>query len=111
MELPKALEGSNNTNNYLFIRYFTTLSAILGDVLRILCSPRARSFSDKRRGMEEIYRSLNKTLEDWDHSLPDQWKFSSAEMKRIERKDLDMDLEIKLNFGGKLKIRNIISFY
>ncbi|KAI7859725.1 fungal-specific transcription factor domain-containing protein [Circinella umbellata] len=105
VELPKALESSNNTNNYLFIRYFTTLSAILGDVLRILCSPRARSFSDKRRGMEEIYRSLNKTLEDWDHSLPDQWKFSSAEMERIERKDLNMDLENKLNYGvGQLRL-------
>ncbi|KAI9243491.1 fungal-specific transcription factor domain-containing protein [Phascolomyces articulosus] len=101
VELPMT-EGNNQ---YAFIRYFTTLSAILGDILRILCSPRARSFSDKRRGMDEIYRSLNTTLEEWDQRLPNQWKFSATEMERIGRKDLDYDLEIKLNFGaGQLRL-------
>ncbi|KAI8141914.1 fungal-specific transcription factor domain-containing protein [Fennellomyces sp. T-0311] len=95
VELP-----STEGNRYLFLLHFIKLSAILGDVLRILCSPRARTYSDKRCGMDQICRSLNNTLEEWEQNLPDQWRLSPADMDRIERQDLDVELEVKLNSGA-----------
>ena len=100
VELP-----STEGNRYLFLLHFIKLSAILGDVLRILCSPRARAYSGKQYGMSQICCSLNNTLEEWEQNLPSQWRLSPADMDRIERKDLDVELEVKLNCGGNAQKR------
>lgn len=84
--------------------HLVKLSCILGDILRALCSPRARMMSEKGRGLENISRSLEKMLIDWKSSLPENLNLTDDELSRISRKQINPALERKLNNGaGKLR--------
>ncbi|KAL0135773.1 fungal-specific transcription factor [Mucor lusitanicus] len=90
---------------YSMFIYLVRLSCILGDVLRALCSPRARLMSEKGLGLENISRSLEQMLLEWQSSLPADLKFTEEELSRISRKELDSGLDWKLNNGaGKLHL-------
>lgn len=84
--------------------HLVKLSCILGDILRALCSPRARMMSGKGHGLENISRSLEKMLLDWKASLPEHLTLSDIELARIARKEINPALQTKLNNGaGKLR--------
>ncbi|KAL7309028.1 hypothetical protein PS15m_011159 [Mucor circinelloides] len=90
---------------YSMFIYLVRLSCILGDVLRALCSPRARLMSEKGLGLENISRNLEQMLLEWKISLPADLRFTEEELSRISRKELDSGLDWKLNNGaGKLHL-------
>lgn len=76
------------------------LSCILGDILRALCSPRARAMSEKGVGLENISRNLEQMLLEWKRSISDDLSLTDDELSRISRKEIDPVLERKLNNGG-----------
>lgn len=75
------------------------LACILGDILRALCSPRARLMSEKGVGLENFSKSLEKRIIDWKSSLPAYLSLTDDELTRISRNDIDAILEKKLNNG------------
>ncbi|CEP12208.1 hypothetical protein [Parasitella parasitica] len=90
---------------YSVFIHLVKLSCILGDVLRALCSPRARLMSEKGVGLENISRSLEQMLLEWKNSLPADLKLTEDELSRISRKEMDSELDWKLNIGaGKLHL-------
>ncbi|KAG1117404.1 hypothetical protein G6F42_013445 [Rhizopus arrhizus] len=89
---------------YSMFIYLVRLSCILGDVLRALCSPRARLMSEKGLGLEHISRNLEQMLLEWKISLPADLRFTEEELSRISRKELDSGLDWKLNNGGLYSI-------
>ncbi|KAI7888757.1 fungal-specific transcription factor domain-containing protein [Mucor mucedo] len=89
---------------YSQFTHLVKLSCILGDILRALCSPRARMMSEKGHGLENISRSLEKMLIEWKSCLPPQLSLSDAELDKVSRKEIDPVLQEKLNDGaGKLR--------
>jgi intergrase/recombinase len=76
------------------------LACILGDVLRALCSPRARLISERGVGLENISKSLEKRIIEWKASLPVDLNLTDDELARIARDDIDTILKKKLNNGG-----------
>ncbi|KAI8645329.1 fungal-specific transcription factor domain-containing protein [Parasitella parasitica] len=100
VEYPDSLD-----KKYSMFIYLVKLSCILGDVLRALCSPRARLMSEKGVGLENISHSLEQMLLDWKTSLPTDLKLTEDELSRISRKEVDPGLDWKLNNGaGKLHL-------
>ncbi|KAI8086854.1 fungal-specific transcription factor domain-containing protein [Gilbertella persicaria] len=90
---------------YTMFFHMVKLSCILGDVLRALCSPRARLMSEKGVGLEAISRSLEQMLLDWKNSLPPHLNLTEQELDRISRKDMDFTLRAKLSKGaGQLRL-------
>lgn len=90
---------------YAQFTHLVKLACILGDILRALCSPRARMMSEKGLGLENISRNLEQMLLDWKHALPNHLNLSDAELSLIARKEIDFALETKLNGGaGKLRL-------
>lgn len=85
---------------YSMFIHLVKLSCILGDVLRALCSPRARLMSEKGLGLENISRSLEQMLLEWKSSLPADLNLTEEELSRISRKEIDSGLDWKLNNGG-----------
>jgi hypothetical protein len=90
---------TQDTKYTLFV-YMVKLSCILGDVLRALCSPRARLMSEKGVGLENISKNLEKRIIEWKTSLPPDLNLTDDELARIGRDDIDIALEKKLNNGG-----------
>lgn len=89
---------------YSQFTHLVKLSCILGDILRALCSPRARMMSEKGHGLENISRSLEKMLLQWKSDLPQHLSLSDAELVQVAKKEIDPVLEKKLNDGaGKLR--------
>ncbi|KAI8092547.1 fungal-specific transcription factor domain-containing protein [Halteromyces radiatus] len=81
------------------------LSRILGDVLRAICSPRARTLGDQGLGLERISKRLDQALIEWKESLPESIWLSEDELESIHRRQLSTELEAKLNHGaGQLQI-------
>ncbi|CAO3608615.1 unnamed protein product [Mucor hiemalis] len=92
-------------SNYFLFTNLVKLSCILGDVLRALCSPRARLMSEKGLGLENISRNLEQMLLEWKRSLPPNLTLTDDELSRISRKQIDPALERKLNNGaGRLRL-------
>jgi hypothetical protein len=77
------------------------LSGVLGDVLRAVCSPRARTLGDQGLGPDRISNQLQQALIDWKLDLPSNLWLSDIEMERIHRQDIPVELETKINSGGK----------
>ncbi|KAI9319626.1 fungal-specific transcription factor domain-containing protein [Dichotomocladium elegans] len=50
VELPSV---DSEDDRFSFLVHMTKLSAILGDILRVLCSPRARNLGDRRPGVDQ----------------------------------------------------------
>ncbi|ORX59479.1 hypothetical protein DM01DRAFT_1332954 [Hesseltinella vesiculosa] len=72
------------------------LSCILGDVLRAICSPRARSMSDQSKEIEQIAKQLTQALDHWHEALPPTLRLDRGECQRIHDQDIDEALKIKL---------------
>jgi hypothetical protein len=77
------------------------LSGVLGDVLRAVCSPRARTLGDQGLGPDRISSQLQQALVDWKLGLPSTLWLSDIEMEHIHRQDISSELETKINTGGK----------
>lgn len=81
--------------------YLVKLSCILGDILRALCSPRARLMSEMGgMGLETMSRSLEQMVIEWKQSLPPHLNLTEDELARISRKEIDVNLKTKINNGG-----------
>lgn len=92
-----------DTRYSLFI-HLVKIACILGDILRALCSPRARIISEKGPGLENVSRNLENMLLEWKRSLPDHLNLTKDELYRISRKEINPALEKKINNGaGKLQ--------
>lgn len=99
---------SSSDENSAFLVHFIRVSAILGDVLRVICSPRARGFCDKRFGIDKVCQRLEEILHDWEKSLPERLRLSEQEFKRLALQDISLELDAKLNYGGKTKWKRLM---
>ena len=90
-----------NDQHYALFFYMVKLSCILGDVLRALCSPRARLMSEKGIGLENISRSLEQMLLGWKRSLPSHLALSETDLHMISLKDISAEFKAKLSNGGE----------
>ncbi|KAI8365979.1 fungal-specific transcription factor domain-containing protein [Radiomyces spectabilis] len=81
------------------------LSAILGDVLRKLYSPRARAMYDKRIKLEAVADSVVQRLKDWKASLPSHLVLTEDELHRLQTSVVSPSLRHKMNHGaGQLTV-------
>ncbi|GAA5801806.1 hypothetical protein HPULCUR_007260 [Helicostylum pulchrum] len=85
---------------YAQFTHLVKLTCILGDILRALCSPRARIMSSKGAGLENISRNLEKMLLEWKRNLPDDLNLTDKELSLISGKQMNPELQTKLNGGG-----------
>jgi hypothetical protein len=85
---------------YLYFIEMVKLSCILGDVLRSICSPRARVLSEKGMGLEKWSHNLEQLLLEWREALPADLKLTNDELDRVSRAQLDPALSQKINNGG-----------
>jgi hypothetical protein len=58
--------------------------------------------SEKGLGLESVSRGLEQMLLEWKRSLPADLQLTDDELSRISRKEIDLDLEKKINSGGKI---------
>lgn len=96
VELPSVEEDETAA----FLICFVKLSTILGDVLRVLCSPRVRKFCDRRFGLDFVCKNLEETLRSWEERIPDNLKLTQEELESIRLNIIKPDLVQKLNRGG-----------
>lgn len=85
---------------YALFTHLVKLTCILGDILRALCSPRARIMSSKGSALENISRNLEKMLLEWKRNLPDDLNLTDKELSLISGKQMNPELQTKLNGGG-----------
>lgn len=91
-----------------FLYHMAKLASILGDILRILCSPRARSLAHSQYEMEQVCANLKQALNAWEQRLPPHLKLTPRELDQIARKDVRPELAYKLNTsGGKLAVESM----
>ncbi|CAO3615870.1 unnamed protein product [Cunninghamella echinulata] len=101
------LEYPNLGENDKYARFIVLikLSSILGNVLRAICSPRARSMSDDSSRFHQISRQLEQALIDWKHLLPSHLWINNEDVKNIREGNISKDLYKKLNNGaGQLRM-------
>ncbi|GAA5812897.1 hypothetical protein MFLAVUS_006357 [Mucor flavus] len=92
-------------STYAQFTHLVKLTCILGDILRALCSPRARIMSSKGAALENISRNLEKMLLEWKQNLPDDLNLTDKELSLISGKQMNPELQTKLNGGaGKLRL-------
>ncbi|KAL0084857.1 Zn(2)-C6 fungal-specific transcription factor [Phycomyces blakesleeanus] len=99
-EIDSETEEPLPSNKYITFFYLVKLSEILSDVLRTLCSPRARIVNHN----EEIYNqarvNIERMLKEWEQTLPSNLKITEEEFDMIRRKELSPELAQKINSGS-----------
>ncbi|CAO3625636.1 unnamed protein product [Cunninghamella blakesleeana] len=96
------VNGVNEPGKYTMFVYLVKLSGILGEVLRRVYSPKAKSMGYTTHFMEQTVWSLDKMLKDWFESVPPEYKVTKKqlfEMKGMEYTRLDL-----FRSGGPLTI-------
>ncbi|KAI8994821.1 fungal-specific transcription factor domain-containing protein [Pilobolus umbonatus] len=107
VEFPDLIDKKYCTFNYL-----VKLSCILGDILRAMCSPRARLMTGNAAGLQAISHNLERLLDEWDSSLPNELRLTDEEKMRVLRDELDYQLRRKLNGGaGVLRLAYYTAFF
>ncbi|CAO3617654.1 unnamed protein product [Cunninghamella blakesleeana] len=100
LEYPKLGENDKYGRFIILIK----LSSILGNVIRSICSPRARSMNDENV-IYQISRQLEQALIDWKHLLPSHLWINNDDMKNIHDGNISEELHKKLNNGaGQLRL-------
>ncbi|KAI7865270.1 fungal-specific transcription factor domain-containing protein [Spinellus fusiger] len=102
VEFPEIDDLSDNPalHYHLILIHTIKLSGILGDVLRTLCSPRARFINAKEERMAQVSENLMKVLREWEQSLPSSLRLSQEETESISRKTISRELLYKVNSGA-----------
>jgi hypothetical protein len=80
IELPQVRRGGGSNDYSLFIN-FIKLSGILGEVLRRIYSPRAKSQGYNTVQSYHTVQSIYRMLNDWLKSIPDQQRISPEEAR------------------------------
>jgi hypothetical protein len=83
IDLPHVNGGVNGTKDYSLFINFIKLSGILGEVLRRIYSPKAKSLGYKDISAYHTVQSIYRTLNDWLEQLPDHQRITSDEAKTI----------------------------
>ncbi|KAI9008736.1 fungal-specific transcription factor domain-containing protein [Phycomyces nitens] len=88
------------SSKYAVFYHLVKLSGILGDILRTLCSPRARLMNHN----EEIYNqsriNIEGMLEKWEQTLPSSLRITENEFEMIRKKEITEELMEKLDAGS-----------
>ncbi|KAI7901015.1 fungal-specific transcription factor domain-containing protein [Cokeromyces recurvatus] len=81
IDLP--ITNDNDTDLVMFVN-FVKLSGILGEVLRRIYSPKAKSNGYKTKAMEQIVWSLQRMLQDWFNNVPDGYKITESDLDSMK---------------------------
>ncbi|CAO3592478.1 unnamed protein product [Absidia cylindrospora] len=96
---------SGDDGKYTAFVSIIKLSGVLGDVLRAICSPRARKLGGQGLGPERLAKRLKQALTDWKHGLPSSLWLDDNEMNCIHQQKVSKELESKINNGaGQLRV-------
>ncbi|KAF7727025.1 hypothetical protein EC973_008139 [Apophysomyces ossiformis] len=105
VELPELrdTEGSKRSDYTLFVN-FVKLSGILGEVLRRIYSPKAKSEGYKTAAMEQTVFSLQKMLNEWFNQVPEECRISQGDLAAIRQSPERYTNSKKLVEGGPMTI-------
>ncbi|KAL0085623.1 hypothetical protein J3Q64DRAFT_1640524, partial [Phycomyces blakesleeanus] len=71
--------------DYVLFVNFVKLSGILGEVLRRIYSPKAKSVGYKTASMEQTAYSLQRMLNEWFDQLPEQYRITCEDLEGIKK--------------------------
>ncbi|KAI9348874.1 fungal-specific transcription factor domain-containing protein [Pilaira anomala] len=94
----------NNKDDLVMFVNFIKLSGILGEILRRIYSPKAKSNGYKTQAMEHTVRSLQKMLEEWFINVPHEYKITEADLLEMRLNPLLYSGTKKINQGGPLTV-------
>ncbi|GAA5813861.1 hypothetical protein MFLAVUS_007348 [Mucor flavus] len=101
IELPHVNGGVNGTKDYSLFINFIKLSGILGEVLRRIYSPKAKSQGYNNTSIYHTVQSIYLMLNDWNQQLPDHQRITSEEAKLIYKNKI---ITNKVREAGPLSI-------
>ena len=103
VELPETNETEHGADYTTFVN-FAKLSGILGEVLRRIYSPKAKSNGYQTAAMEQTVQSILKMLSEWYEQLPTDQRITSEDLTAIsQHPDRFVDSR-QLTEGGPLTI-------
>lgn len=103
VDLP-LMYGTDNKEDLVMFVNFIKLSGILGEILRRIYSPKAKSNGYKTQAMEHTVRSLQKMLEEWFINVPHEYKITEADLLEMRLNPLLYSGTKKINQGGPLTV-------
>ncbi|KAI9008751.1 fungal-specific transcription factor domain-containing protein [Phycomyces nitens] len=95
-------EESKRGKDYVLFVSFVKLSGILGEVLRRIYSPKAKSVGYKSASMEQTACSLQRMLNEWFDQLPDKYRITHKDLEEIERNPRQYTGPKDFNNGGSI---------
>ncbi|KAI8981730.1 fungal-specific transcription factor domain-containing protein, partial [Mycotypha africana] len=97
--------GASGQEDFVMFVNFVKLSGILGEVLRRIYSPKAKSNGYKTKVMEQTVWSIQKMLEEWFHNVPEGYKITEADLELMKANpNIYAKDSKKLMEGGPLTI-------
>lgn len=101
IELPHVNGGSQGTKDYSLFINFIKLSGILGEVLRRIYSPKARSQGYKNITTYHTVQSIHRMLTDWLEQLPDHQRITPHEAETLFKSKIKTN---KIREAGPLMV-------
>jgi hypothetical protein len=103
VDLP-LIVGSDDNKDYTLFVNFVKLSGILGEVLRRIYSPKAKSNGYQTKAMENTVYSIQHMLDDWFASVPSEYKLTEQDINDISRDPTLYMNTKKVSEGGPLTV-------
>ncbi|KAI9314815.1 fungal-specific transcription factor domain-containing protein [Dichotomocladium elegans] len=98
VDFPAAEDGGHN---YSFLVAITKLACILGDISRVLYSPRARTlWGENTKDADQICANFQRKLEEWRFSLPPHLRIYPDDEEQLRIGQLPAELEQRVNSGA-----------
>lgn len=101
IDLPHVNGGSKGTKDYSLFINFVKLSGILGEVLRRIYSPKARSQGYKNTTIYHTVQSIHHMLTDWLEQLPDHQRITPHEAETFYKSRIKTN---KIREAGPLMV-------
>ncbi|KAL9538414.1 hypothetical protein MBANPS3_010949 [Mucor bainieri] len=101
IELPHVNGGPQGTKDYSLFINFVKLSGILGEVLRRIYSPKARSQGYKNITTYHTVQSIHRMLTDWLEQLPDHQRITPHEAETLFKNKIKTN---KIREAGPLMV-------
>lgn len=101
IDLPHVNGGSKGTKDYSLFINFVKLSGILGEVLRRIYSPKARSQGYKNITTYHTVQSIHRMLTDWLEQLPDHQRITPHEAETLYKSKIKTN---KIREAGPLMV-------
>lgn len=101
IEMPHVNGGANGTGDYSLFNNFIRLSGILGELLRRIYSPRAKSTGYKTSATYHTVQGIHNLLKNWVRQVPDHHRISPEEAKMLYKNKIQTN---KVREAGPLMV-------